>query len=148
MLLTLGAHAQRGLGSCVCLSVCLSVQHVTSRAYFRPENHITYSTGNEGENNCVHFSETAPLQLPALYGYPYSPPFWKPRMRITAFSTRGVDRSDHVFLCVLGRHSEYCELPLDMPPSKVCPECDAVVPIQLKVCKSCQRVSKLSANRS
>ena len=27
-----------------------------------------------------------------------------------------------------------------MPPSKVCPECDAVVPIRLKVCKSCQHV--------
>ena len=27
-----------------------------------------------------------------------------------------------------------------MPPSKVCPQCDAVVPIRLKVCKSCQHV--------
>ena len=25
-----------------------------------------------------------------------------------------------------------------MPPSKVCPKCQAVVPIRLKVCKSCQ----------
>ena len=27
-----------------------------------------------------------------------------------------------------------------MPPSKVCPQCNAVVPIRLKVCKSCQHV--------
>ena len=27
-----------------------------------------------------------------------------------------------------------------MPPSKVCPQCDAVAPIRLKVCKSCQHV--------
>ena len=32
------------------------------------------------------------------------------------------------------------QLLLVMPPSKVCPECDAVVPIRLKVCKSCQHV--------
>ena len=27
-----------------------------------------------------------------------------------------------------------------MPPSKVCPQCDSVVPIRLKVCKSCYHV--------
>ena len=27
-----------------------------------------------------------------------------------------------------------------MPPSKVCPQCNAIVPIRLKVCKSCQHV--------
>ena len=27
-----------------------------------------------------------------------------------------------------------------MPPSKVCPQCNAVVPIRLEVCKSCQHV--------
>ena len=35
---------------------------------------------------------------------------------------------------------EFRELPLIMPPSKVCPQCNAVVPIRLKVCKSCQHV--------
>jgi hypothetical protein len=29
---------------------------------------------------------------------------------------------------------------LIMPPSKVCPQCNAVVPIRLKVCKTCQHV--------
>ena len=46
------------VGLCVCLC---AHQHLTSRASFRPENHITYSTGNEGEKICVDFSETAPL---------------------------------------------------------------------------------------
>ena len=31
-------------------------------ASVRPENNITYSTGNEGQNICVDFSETALLQ--------------------------------------------------------------------------------------
>ena len=33
-----------------------------------------------------------------------------------------------------------CELLPIMPPSKLCPKCQAVVPIRLKVCKSCQHV--------
>ena len=32
-----------------------------------------------------------------------------------------------------------CELLLIMPPSKVCPQCQAVVPPRLKVCKSCDK---------
>ena len=66
--LTLGAHAQRGLqylGSvclCVCVSVCLSVKsHLTYGASIRPENAVTYSAGNEGQNICSVFSENAPL---------------------------------------------------------------------------------------
>ena len=27
-----------------------------------------------------------------------------------------------------------------MPPSKVCPQCETIVPLRLKVCKSCQHV--------
>ena len=47
----------------VCLSVCLSVnQHLTSGVPFRPENIITYSTGNKVKKNCVDFSETVQLQ--------------------------------------------------------------------------------------
>ena len=59
-LLTLGAHAQRGLlyivGS-VCLSVCVSVKsHLTYGASVRPENGVTYSAGNEDQNICGVFS--------------------------------------------------------------------------------------------
>ena len=57
----LGAHAQRGLGLCLC--VCLSVtQHFASRMFIRPTNDTTYLTGSEGQNVCVFFSENAPLQ--------------------------------------------------------------------------------------
>ena len=60
--LTLGAHAQRGLWS-----VCLCVRsHLTYGASVRPENAITYSAGNEGQNICGVFSETAPLQTPSV----------------------------------------------------------------------------------
>ena len=46
---TLGAHAQRGYGSWVCLSVCLSVTlHLTSRVFVRLTKDTTYLTGNEG----------------------------------------------------------------------------------------------------
>ena len=36
--------------------------------------------------------------------------------------------------------SGVCELLLIMLPSKVCPQCQAVVPPRLKVCKSCEHV--------
>ena len=45
----------------VCRSVSVS-QHLTSRASFRPENHITYLMSNEGQKICVDFSETTLLQ--------------------------------------------------------------------------------------
>ena len=39
------------------LSVCLSVsQHLTSGASVRPENAVTYSTGDEGQKICGFFS--------------------------------------------------------------------------------------------
>ena len=52
---------QRGLqylGLCVCLSV---KSHLTYGASVRPENAVTYSTGNEGQKICGIFSENAPL---------------------------------------------------------------------------------------
>ena len=47
----------------VCLCVCVSVKsHLTYGASVRPENAVTYSAGNEGQNICGVFSENAPLQ--------------------------------------------------------------------------------------
>ena len=44
-------------------SVCLSVTlHLTSRVFFRLTKDATYRTGDEGQNICGIFSETAPLQ--------------------------------------------------------------------------------------
>ena len=53
-----------GYCSWVCLSVCLSVcvsvkSHLTYGASVRPENAVTYSAGNEGQNICGVFSENA-----------------------------------------------------------------------------------------
>ena len=46
-----------------CSRSCLSVKsHLTYGASVRPENAVTYSAGNEGQNICGVFSETAPLQ--------------------------------------------------------------------------------------
>ena len=43
--------------------MCLSVKsHLTSGAFVRPENTVTYSAGNGGRKICGDFSETAPLQ--------------------------------------------------------------------------------------
>ena len=45
------------------MRVCVSVKsHLTYGASVRPENAVTYSAGNEGQNICGVFSETAPLQ--------------------------------------------------------------------------------------
>ena len=45
------------------MSVCLSVKsHHISGASVRPENYVTYSVGNRGQNICGVFSETAPFK--------------------------------------------------------------------------------------
>ena len=44
--ITLGAHAQRGYGSWVCVSVCYSTS--TSRVFVLLLKDMTYLTGNEG----------------------------------------------------------------------------------------------------
>ena len=59
---------------CVCVPVCLSVKsHLTLEVSLPPENVVTYSAGDEGQNICGVFSETA--SLPRLsapsYGWPY-----------------------------------------------------------------------------
>ena len=42
--------------------IALSVKsHLTYRASVRPENALTYSAGNKGQNFCGVFSENAPL---------------------------------------------------------------------------------------
>ena len=49
----------------VCLYVCLSVSvksHFTSGFSVLPENSATYSAGNESQNICGVFSETASFQ--------------------------------------------------------------------------------------
>ena len=44
----------------VCLCVCLSVKsHLTYGASVRPENAVTYSAGNEGQNICGDLPETS-----------------------------------------------------------------------------------------
>ena len=46
-----------------CSWVCVSVKsHLTYGASVRPENAVTYSAGNEGQNICGVFSETDALQ--------------------------------------------------------------------------------------
>ena len=42
---------------------------------------------------------------------------------------------------------EFRELPLVMPPSKVCPQCNAVVPIRLKVCRNRLKFALYNADR-
>ena len=49
--------------SCPRVCLCLSVKsHLTSGAFVRPENTVTYSAGNGGQKICWDFPETAPLQ--------------------------------------------------------------------------------------
>ena len=67
------------MGLCVCVCVCdgLSVckSHLTSGASVRPENTVTYSAGNGGQNICGVFSETAPFQRSSTALLTYGPPF-------------------------------------------------------------------------
>ena len=92
-----------------CLSVCLSVRY-TSGASFRPENAVTYSAGNEGQNICGVFSETAPLQrssIPSNDGNTYRRPFFvrKARMRIIVNPRRACAARVTVCVCLLSHIS-------------------------------------------
>ena len=55
---------------CVCVSVCLSVwsvtSHLTSGASVRPENPVTYSAGNGGQNICGVFARLQRSRTPPL----------------------------------------------------------------------------------
>ena len=51
------------------------------------------------------------------------------------------------FLCRAEGGCEFRELPLVMTPSKVCPQCNAVVPIRLKVCKNRLKFALCNADR-
>ena len=130
-----------GYGSWVCLSVCLSVTpHLTSGASVRPESDVTYSTGNEGQKIRGVFSQTALLRRSSTSSVvrPYVQAAIFPaeaRMRISCIYH--VVWTDSVFG---GAKKTVVRFLFIMPPSKVCPQCDAVVLIKLKVCKSCQHV--------
>ena len=51
------------------------------------------------------------------------------------------------FLCRAEGGCEFRELPLVMPPSKVCPQSNAVVPIRLKVCRNTLKFALYNADR-
>ena len=51
------------------------------------------------------------------------------------------------FLCRAEGGCEFRELPLVMLPSKVCPQCNAVVPIRLKVCRNRLKFALYNADR-
>ena len=67
---------------CVSVSVCVCVSvnsHLTSGASVRRENAATHSAGNEGQNICGNFSETAPLprsSAPCHDGHTLGGPFF------------------------------------------------------------------------
>ena len=52
-----------GTWVCLCVCVCVSVKsNLTSGAFVRPENTVTYSAGNGGQKICGVFFETAPFK--------------------------------------------------------------------------------------
>ena len=116
----------------VYVSVCLSVKP-----------HLMYSTANEGE---VGFSvKLLCYEYPALppsYGHTYRWPFFlrKAHMRISCIY-HVVWTEAAISLYLLAQRRQWVvRFLLIMPPSKVCPQCDAVVLIRLKVCNTCQHV--------
>ena len=64
----------------VSVSVCVSVKsHLTSGRSVRHENAATHSAGNEGQNICGDFSDTAPLprsSAPSHDGHTSGRPFF------------------------------------------------------------------------
>ena len=67
ILITLDAHAQRGLQ--------FINSHLISGASVCPENTVTYSAGNRDQKGCRVFSETASLQTPSIENHMHGRPF-------------------------------------------------------------------------
>ena len=135
----------RSEGTVVGLSVCLSGLYLAGRAFIRSTNDATYLAGNEVENFCAILSETSPLQswsptgIVQLISAAAIFPRLGTRMRLGTRSARYA----HVHNILRPRvqqpwqrrRAETCELLFSlpiMPPSKVCPKCQAIVPIRLK----------------
>ena len=80
------------------------------------------------------------------YGYMISRPFY------SAENTHAYMNLDHVTSgrFVLGRdiHCEfnYWPLAVSMPPTKVCPQCKAAVPVRWKTCECCDHVFRSERN--
>ena len=68
-------------------------------------------------------------------------------MRIIVFTTCGGGPKRPFLLFRAEGGCEFRELPLVMPPSKVCPQCNAVVPIRLKVCRNRLKFALYNADR-
>ena len=130
----------RSEGTIVGLSVCLTGLYLAGRAFIHSTNDATYLAGNEVEKNCAILSETSPLQSLSPTGIVQLTsaaaifPRLGTRLRTIFF--------EHVCAAAIflwqRRRAGTCELLFSlpiMPPSKVCPKCQAVVPIRLKVCK-------------
>ena len=81
--------------------MCVSVnQHLTPGVSVRPENSITYLTGNEDQKNLCGFLLNHSVALPALYGYLGHKAFvfiymQKQCIRIIVSTSHGVDWIGH-----------------------------------------------------
>ena len=139
---------------CLCLCVCL-LSHISPLEHLFVLKTLSRTQRATKVKKFVGFS-LKPLRcrdpaLPPLTAIrTYSRPFFlrkAARMRIIVFTTcGGVDRSGH-FFPVPVQSCEFRELPLVMPPSKVCPQCNAVVPIRLKVCRNRLEFALYNADR-
>ena len=94
-----------GYGSWLCVCVCVSIS-LLERMYVLKTLSRTQRARKVKKfvAFCLKLLRCRDPALPTLYGYPYSPPFWKPRMRMIVFTTR-VDRE-----AFLSRLYAYCGL--------------------------------------
>ena len=134
-----------GLRVCVCVCVCLLLNISLFTCLFVPQTILTFSTASEARN-FKRFSlkmlrcEARVFPVGTAYGYMISRPFFTPR------KTRMRMNLDHITSgrFVLGRdvHCEfdYWPLAVSMPPTKVCPQCEAAVPVRWKTCERCDHV--------
>ena len=146
-----------GYCSWVCLSVCL-LSHISPlERLFVLKTLSRTQRATKVKKICGVFSETAPLQrssTPSVDGHTYVQPAIFPAESGTHahysiyhvwWWTEAAISSQ--FLCRAEGGCEIRELPLVMLPSKVCPQCNAVVPIRLKVCRNRLKFALYNADR-
>ena len=137
---------QRGLQYLVCVSVCVCVsvtQHLTFHVIIRAINNTILLSGGWRSKLLSDFlwkCFIAKLERSCWYSYMVSLPFFIPQKMCMHMNLAHV-ASGHF---VLGRDTlcefNYWPLAVSLPPTKVCLQCKAAVPVRRKTCECCDLV--------
>ena len=117
------------------LSVCLFLLQLASSMFIRPSNDTTYPAGHVVRHFCTNFSENSPLQSWGAFIIVQQCAS-RPILLCDMYARAHNKRCTYAVLFARGVIGHFCLefvscyvfVLLIMPPNKVCPQCEAVVP--------------------